>query len=90
MEKYYMTFQSIHPLHECWIEVWAHSDIDARLKVKEWQGSNYGGLYGPEDRFNESSFPGGCIAEVDVPNLGAFLAADPTRARVASLMETKG
>jgi len=89
MTKYYMTFACIHPLHNCWIEVWAHSDIEARLKVSEFQGNKYGSLYGPEDRFTEAIYTGGCIAEVDVPSYAAQREADPARQRVAKAMETK-
>ncbi len=81
MAKYYMTFAAIHPLHDCWIEVWATSEVSARMKISEWQGKMYGDMYGAE-HFHPKQYPGGCVAEVDMPNYAEDLRQSPVRRAV--------
>jgi hypothetical protein len=67
MNRYYMTFQVRHPLHDGWLEILAADENEARRKIFEFQGDKWAFLYDkatwPE--YAEVSFPRGCIAVVE-------------------------
>lgn len=58
--KFMITFGQIHPLKDCWIEVIADTENEARAKVFECIGKHWAFIY-TEAEFEALYFQGGKV-----------------------------